>query len=323
MLTHSDPSALILVRINRNPKTANCAVTDFSIIPFQIFYWEYLIFFLEINFSLDERKNLNCWGWMKKDIARNVTPKRTKVDKLYSKLRETSNQGLGNKDFSRQISNWKVEPYKSEFFGEKGGNPRDNTPGSYWRGGNSTRGKNLSTTPAKVDSGLRATKRTDSRPQFGGDSLAQVDIVKIYKNNISKYTKWNDQRTDRHHKEADQSVKRMYEASPISQRFKVKPPSHSLANIDASNSIPSSGEKNHQPSRATISNANEPAFGCSNKMQESGGQNQTVNFKNIWQGARNVPSRESEQIIEGRTLTKSQALAAKQSSRRVPAYEHG
>jgi hypothetical protein len=140
---------------------------------------------------------------MKKDIPRNVTPKRTKVDKLYSKLRETRNQGLGNKDLERQISNWKVQPYKSEFLGEKGGNPRDQTPGSYWRGPNNARGKNLSTTPAKVDSGLRATKKNDSRPQFGGDSLAQVDIEKIYKNNKSKYTKEYDQRLDRHHKEAD------------------------------------------------------------------------------------------------------------------------
>jgi hypothetical protein len=280
-------------------------------------------FFLGIKFSFGERKNLNCWVLMKKEIPRNVTPKRTKVDKLYSKLRETSNQGLGNKDLLTLISNWKVQPYKSEFLGEKGGNPRDQTPGSYWRGGNSVRGKNLSTTPAKVDSGLRATKKTDSRPQFGGDYLAQVDIEKIYKNNKSKYTKGYDQRTDRHHKEADQSVKRMYEASPISQRFNVKPPSHSLANIDASNSIPSSGDKYHRPSRATISSANEPAFGRPNKMQQSGGQNQTVNFKNIGERGRNVHLRESEQIIEGRTLTKSQALAAKQSSRRVPAYEHG
>jgi hypothetical protein len=115
----------------------------------------------------------------------------------------------------------------------------------------------------------------------------------------------------------------MYEASPISQRFNVKPPSHSLANIDASNSIPSSGEKYHQPLRATISSANEPAFVRPNKMQQFGGQDQTVSFKNINQVGRNFNSRESEQIIEGRTLTKSQGLAAKQSSRRVPAYEHG
>lgn len=203
---------------------------------------------------------------MKKDIGRNVTPKRTKVDKLYSKLRETSNQGLGNKDLLRQISSWKVQPYKSEFLGEKSENPRDKTPGSSWRGGKSTRSNNLSTTPAKVDSGLRATKKNDSRPQFGGNSLAQVDIEKIYKNNKSKYTKGYDQRTDAHHKEADQSVKRMYEASPISKRFNVKPPSHSLANIDASHSINSSAEKNQQPPRSRKSSANEPDFGRPNKM---------------------------------------------------------
>ena len=45
MLTHSDPSALMFVKINRNPKVANWAVTVFSIIPFEIFYWEYLVFF--------------------------------------------------------------------------------------------------------------------------------------------------------------------------------------------------------------------------------------------------------------------------------------
>jgi hypothetical protein len=57
MLTHSDPSALMFVKINRNPKLANWAVTVFCIIPFEKFNLNIWVFFLaNKKFSLAKKK---------------------------------------------------------------------------------------------------------------------------------------------------------------------------------------------------------------------------------------------------------------------------
>ena len=121
-----------------------------------------------------------------KTKQRNVTPTRSKVDRLYNKLRETNNQGLGNKDLLRQISSWNVEPYKSEISKKHPEGARSKSPISH---GKNIRGKDLSNTPSKVDSGLRtsAAKSRDPPAKFG--DTVQVDIEKIYKSNKVKYSK--------------------------------------------------------------------------------------------------------------------------------------